>query len=108
MAFVFPIRQRILLCAMAARFGTGLRTRCYGAGFRVAEVTTPTKYIAEASSINFRRSLTYGFGCLGVAFRYFLHRKGVRRFKQFEALPANVPSSKEPDETGPATQHDPT
>jgi glycosyltransferase involved in cell wall biosynthesis len=40
-------------------------------GFRVGEVTCPTKYFAEASSINFGRSLRYGLGCLrtGVAFR---------------------------------------
>ena len=40
-------------------------------GYRVGEVSCPTKYFAEASSINFGRSLRYGFGCLGtaVAFR---------------------------------------
>jgi glycosyltransferase involved in cell wall biosynthesis len=41
----------------------------------VAEVSCPTKYFAEASSINFRRSCIYGFGCLGVAVRFFLARK---------------------------------
>lgn len=41
----------------------------------VAEVSCPTKYFAEASSINFRRSCIYGFGCLRVAVRFFLARK---------------------------------
>ena len=41
-------------------------------GFRVGEVSCPTKYFEEASSINFTRSLRYGFGCLGTgaAFRF--------------------------------------
>ena len=40
-------------------------------GYQIAEVSCPTKYFAEASSINFRRSVTYGLGCLrtGLAFR---------------------------------------
>ena len=36
----------------------------------VAEISCPTKYFKEASSINFRRSVVYGFGCLGAALRY--------------------------------------
>jgi glycosyltransferase involved in cell wall biosynthesis len=36
-------------------------------GYTIAEVSCPTKYFAEASSINFRRSVKYGFGCLGTA-----------------------------------------
>ncbi len=43
-------------------------------GYTVAEITCPTKYFAEASSINFRRSVTYGFGCLGTAARFRLAR----------------------------------
>lgn len=41
-------------------------------GYTVAEISCPTKYFPEASSINFRRSVKYGFGCLGVAMRYRL------------------------------------
>lgn len=41
---------------------------------QIAEVSCPTKYFPEASSINFRRSVTYGFGCLRVALRFFLAR----------------------------------
>jgi glycosyltransferase involved in cell wall biosynthesis len=41
----------------------------------VAEVSCPTKYFAEASSISFRRSVRYGLGCLGVAARFFLARR---------------------------------
>lgn len=38
--------------------------------FTIAEITCPTKYFAEASSINFRRSVQYGFGCLATAIRF--------------------------------------
>lgn len=44
--------------------------------FTIAEITCPTKYFAEASSINFRRSVQYGFGCLSTALRFFLARTG--------------------------------
>jgi hypothetical protein len=41
-------------------------------GHTIAEVSCPTKYFAEASSINFKRSTKYGFGCLGTAITYRL------------------------------------
>ena len=44
-------------------------------------MTCPTKYFEEASSINFRRSTTYGFGVLNVSFRYFLARIGLLGWK---------------------------
>lgn len=43
-------------------------------GAVIAEVSCPTKYFEEASSICFGRSLKYGFGCLGVSLRYWLAR----------------------------------
>lgn len=43
-------------------------------GFQVAEVSCPTKYFPEASSINFSRSVRYGFGCLRVALGFFAAR----------------------------------
>jgi glycosyltransferase involved in cell wall biosynthesis len=49
--------------------------------FEIAEITCPTKYFDEASSINFRRSMTYGFGVLNVSFRYFLARTGLVGWK---------------------------
>jgi len=41
-------------------------------GFKIAEITCPTKYFEKASSITLRRSLKYGFGVLGVSLLYFL------------------------------------
>ncbi len=46
-------------------------------GYQIAEVSCPTIYFAEASSINFRRSLKYGFGCLGTALTYRLAKMGL-------------------------------
>jgi hypothetical protein len=43
-------------------------------GYEVAEITCPTKYFEEASSINFARSSKYGIGVLGVSFKYFFKR----------------------------------
>ncbi|MCS7012723.1 MAG: glycosyltransferase family 2 protein [Chloroherpetonaceae bacterium] len=54
------------------------------AGFQIAEVTCPTKYFPEASSINFVRSIKYGLGVLWVSCQYALQRAGVARFKLFE------------------------
>lgn len=53
-------------------------------GFSVGEISCPTKYFAEASSINFRRSVQYGFGVLGTAMRYRLNRTGLLHSRLFE------------------------
>jgi len=47
------------------------------ADFRIGEVSCPTKYFPEASSINFKRSVTYGFGVLGTALRFRLAKMGL-------------------------------
>jgi glycosyltransferase involved in cell wall biosynthesis len=47
------------------------------AGFEIAEVTCPTKYFKEASSINLRRSIIYGFGVLNTSLKHFLQRKKI-------------------------------
>lgn len=52
-------------------------------GYVIAEVSCPTRYFAEASSINFGSSVRYGFGCLGTALQYFLARRGIIRHPRF-------------------------
>lgn len=47
------------------------------AGFEIAEITCPTKYFAEASSINFRKSIKYGLGVLRVSIGHFLQQRGM-------------------------------
>jgi glycosyltransferase involved in cell wall biosynthesis len=59
------------------------------AGFQVAEVTCPTKYFKEASSINFTRSALYGLGVLGVAFGYRAQKWGLAKLKIYR-VPASV------------------
>ena len=54
------------------------------AGFDIAEVTCPTKYFEEASSINFVRSSQYGLGVLHVSFCHFLQRMGLAKFKMYK------------------------
>lgn len=51
------------------------------AGFEIAEVTCPTKYFDEGSSINFRRSMVYGFGVLATSLKHFLQKKRLANFK---------------------------
>ncbi len=48
------------------------------------EVPITTRYFPEASSINLRRSIVYGFGILGVLFKFWLHGSGLIRFQKFE------------------------
>jgi len=46
-------------------------------GYMVAEVSCPTRYFAEASSINLRRSIRYGLGCVGVSLQFRLAKMGL-------------------------------
>lgn len=55
---------------------------CYE-GYEIAEITCPTKYFDEASSINFSRSSKYGMGVLGVSFLYFFNKMGLTKSKLF-------------------------
>ena len=51
--------------------------------FKIGDIPVPVRYFEEASSINFRRSLTYGQGALSVIFFYFLHRLKLRKDPRF-------------------------
>jgi glycosyltransferase involved in cell wall biosynthesis len=55
------------------------------------EVPIDTRYFSEASSINFRRSVKYGFGVLGTLLRYSLHRRGFVKQPSFEPKNGNNP-----------------
>ena len=59
-------------------------------GFRIQEVPVATRYFPEASSVNFRRSVTYGLATLNVVRRYLFHKWGIRRYAQFSKRLANV------------------
>src|SRR5262249_15899040 len=52
--------------------------------FRIGEVSCPTKYFREASSIGLASGIRYAWGCVIVAMQYALHVSGVTRFKYLE------------------------
>lgn len=52
--------------------------------FGIAEITCPTKYFEEASSINLRRSIQYGLGVLRVSCMHFLQRTGLAKFALYK------------------------
>jgi glycosyltransferase involved in cell wall biosynthesis len=54
-------------------------------GYRIGEISCPTKYFEEASSINFRRSVVYGLGVLKTALQYRMQRWGMISAKIFGA-----------------------
>jgi glycosyltransferase involved in cell wall biosynthesis len=52
-------------------------------GFSLGELSCPTRYFDDASSINFRRSVKYGIGVLSVSFKFVLHKNGILSFNLF-------------------------
>ncbi len=52
-------------------------------GFRIGEISCPTKYFEDASSINFKRSMKYGFGVLATSFKFLMQRWGIGRSRLF-------------------------
>ncbi len=52
-------------------------------GFRLGEISCPTRYFNEASSINFSRSVKYGFGVLSTSLRFRMHKMGIFRSSLF-------------------------
>ncbi len=65
-------------------FDNQMISQIFYAGFDIAEVTCPTKYFPEASSINFRRSAKYGMGVLGVSFTHFFNKLGIMNSKIYK------------------------
>lgn len=62
-------------------FDNEMIAQIFNAGFEIAEVTCPTKYFEEASSINFKRSVKYGLGVLRVSLQYRLQRWGIKNYE---------------------------
>lgn len=65
-------------------FDNELLAQCCYKKARIGEISCPAKYFKEASSINFKRSVIYGFGCLRVSLSYFIQRTGIYNFKFLE------------------------
>jgi hypothetical protein len=60
-------------------FDNQMISQIFYAGFDIAEVTCPTKYFDDASSINFRRSAKYGMGVLATSFIHFFNKMGLMK-----------------------------
>ena len=66
-------------------FDNQMLAQCVHFGFRIGEVSCPTKYFGEASSINFRRSVKYGFGVLATSLQFALQGMGLLNLPRFSA-----------------------
>jgi glycosyltransferase involved in cell wall biosynthesis len=64
-------------------FDNEMLAQCVFFGFRIGEISCPTRYFAEASSINFRRGVKYGFGVLAATLKLVLQRAGVFNVRLF-------------------------
>lgn len=74
------------VCSDDFVFDNQMLAQIFYAGFEIAEITCPTKYEEESSSINFKRSVQYGLGVLGVSMQYFLQKAGLSKFKIFDGI----------------------
>jgi glycosyltransferase involved in cell wall biosynthesis len=64
-------------------FDNEMLAQCVFFGFRIGEISCPTKYFEYASSINFRRSAHYGLGVIATTAKLILHRLGLKRSRLF-------------------------
>jgi len=64
-------------------FDNQMLSQIFMAGFEIGEVTCPTKYFEEASSINFSRSAKYGMGVLGTSLKHFLHKNKIAKSRLY-------------------------
>lgn len=67
-------------------FDNELLAQVFYRGYEIAEITCPTKYFEDASSINVKRSFIYGLGVLRVSFQYALQRMGMGHFRIFRNI----------------------
>jgi glycosyltransferase involved in cell wall biosynthesis len=77
-------------------FDNQMLAQCVYFGFRIGEVSCPTKYFEEASSINFRRSVQYGFGVLATTLQFALQRAGIARNVIFSENGKTLEAGSEP------------
>ncbi len=65
-------------------FDNQMLAQIFYAGYEIAEITCPTKYFTDASSINFSRSFKYGLGVLGTSFKYRFQKMGLANYSIFK------------------------
>jgi hypothetical protein len=76
-------RLPIDVCSDDFVFDNQMLTQAIWFGFRIGEISCPTRYFPEASSINFSRSVRYGLGVLATSARYLVQRLGLHRSRLF-------------------------
>ncbi len=82
-------RLPLLNCSDDFVFDNQMIAQAVHFGFRVGEVSCPTKYFEEASSINFRRSCTYGMGVMTTAMQFRLRQAGLAKPAIFNDVPSS-------------------
>jgi len=65
-------------------FDNEMASQIFMAGYEIGEITCPTKYFEEASSINFSRSMKYGLGVMRVSIQHRLHKWGIVKNKIYQ------------------------
>jgi glycosyltransferase involved in cell wall biosynthesis len=87
-------------------FDNQIIAQAIAAGARIGELSCPTRYQAESSSINLARSIRYGLGVLRTCAQYRLHRSGLHRYAYLDLDPARtlvrLPAARDP--AGPAAE----
>ena len=68
-------------CSNGFVFDNQILEQICNKGYEIAEITCPTKYFPEASSIKIKNSIIYGFGVLGVSLNYFFHKIGLKKYR---------------------------
>jgi hypothetical protein len=71
-------------------FDNEMLVQCHVNGYRIGEISVPTKYFEEASSISFKRSVIYGLGVLRCSIEGLLARSGLWRHKRYRVSGARA------------------
>jgi glycosyltransferase involved in cell wall biosynthesis len=74
-------------------FDNQMLAQIINAGFSIGEVSCPAAYFEDASSINFQRSVKYGFGVLATSLQLFLQRNGIASFPIFDPAGRKLPAA---------------
>jgi glycosyltransferase involved in cell wall biosynthesis len=64
-------------------FDNEMLAQCLCFGYRIGEISCPANYFTDASSVNFPRSVKYGFGVLNTTLKCWLQRSGIRKYRMF-------------------------
>jgi glycosyltransferase involved in cell wall biosynthesis len=83
-------------------FDNQIIAQAVAAGARIGEVSCPTRYQADASSINLRRSIRYGLGVLHTSADYWLHKRGLRGCSYLDFEPRAALGVSAPDKASSA------